>query len=310
MGLVVAVLAAIFFAFSTSLQHRANAKLLMDGDTDSAPEGRRSHFSSLLREPWWLVGQVLALTAFALHAWALNIGLLVVVQPVVVSGIVLAVPVRAALERRLPHPREAGSVALTATGLSLFLLAARPSVAATDHAMGVVGLVAAVLGMAVAVFFARWARARSGLARAGRYGVASGVLFGLTAGLVKLTTVTVASSDASSVLAASLAVLTAWPAWLVPVVGLAGVVLNQRAYRAGPLSASMPVLNIVNVLVAIAFGIVVFGEIPAHHPLDLVGQAAGIALMLIGLRRLAVDDASDFAVEADSRRSDTSGSRI
>ena len=281
-ALGVAAMSAVGFAVSTSLQHHANAEL--DDDL-----GTTGIVLTLARRPWWVLGQGVGLVSFALHAWALRLGLLVLVQPVVVSGIVLAVPVRGALARRLPRWSELGTVTLTAAGLTLFLLAAQPR--SSQAAAGNVGLCVTAVGALVAVAAARWAGRRSGVPEATGYGLASGVLFGLTAGLVKL-----AAADAGSGqgLGGHLAaVATAWPTWAVPVVGLAGVALNQRAYRAAPLSASMPLLNIVDVLVAIAFGVLVFGEVPAHDPVALAGQAVAIVLMAMGLRSLARQSAAD-----------------
>jgi hypothetical protein len=60
--------------------------------------------------------------------------------------------------------------------------------------------------------------------------------------------------------------LHSWAAWAVPV---AGVVINQRAYRAARLSASMPILNIVDVIVAlvcIAIGLRRLSGSPALDP--------------------------------------------
>ncbi|ABL81070.1 MULTISPECIES: DMT family transporter [unclassified Nocardioides] len=312
-GLLVAILAAAGFATSTSLQHHANTTL-----TTSDPRGHRGpeehhgrgegHFASLLRQPWWVVGQAIALVAFALHAWALRVGLLVVVQPVVVSGIVLAVPIRAALERRLPHLGELGTVALTATGLTAFLLAVHPTAPLAAHPATGSAAVATLVGAAAALAASRWAKGRSGIAQATGYGAASGVLFGLSAGLVKLAAT--AGATATSFPAELAAVLTAWPTWLVPLVGVAGVVLNQRAYRAARLSASMPLLNIIDVLVAIAFGIVVFSETPAHRPLDLAGQGIGITLMLIGLHRLARDPGVDAETQSCSLPTTSAGSAV
>ncbi len=95
-ALLTAACSAAGFALSTSLQHMA---------ADRAPEatqGTHRLLAHLARRPWWVVGQFVAVGSFALHALALRLGALVVVQPVVVSGIVLAVPVSAALARRLP----------------------------------------------------------------------------------------------------------------------------------------------------------------------------------------------------------------
>lgn len=285
LAICVAAASAVGFAVSSSLQHRANEHLV-------ATHRGGSHLQALLRRPWWVVGQVLALLSFGLHAAALRLGLLLVVQPVVVSGIVLAVPVRAALERRVPAAREVAMVALTAAGLALFLVSSAPS--APDSApRTTTAAVVAVVGFVAAVAGARLMARRSALVRAHGYGAAAGVLFGITAGLVKLATTMAASGSG---LGGHLwALLTAWPTWAVVVVGLAGVSLNQRAYRSGPLSASMPLLNIVDVLVAIGFGVAVFHERPSTAAVAVLGQVVGIVVILVGLRGAARTHALDDA---------------
>jgi hypothetical protein len=272
----IAILAAVGFAISTSLQHHANSRA-------EAGVAR-----PVFRQPWWIVGQLLALTSFFLHAWALRVGHLIVVQPIVVSGIVLAIPARHALSRRRPSWSELATVALTAAGLAVFLVAVHPSgMSPSGPARGEV--TACVICVAAALAAARWAWRRSGVGRAAGYGVSAGILFGLTAGLVKLATATIPMHSGGAVAASAL--LHAWPTWLVPIVGGTGVVLNQMAHRNGPLSASMLLLNIVDVLVAVTFGLAVLGEVPAHRVLDVAGQLAGLALMVMGLRRLVATHA-------------------
>ena len=56
-----------------------------------------------------------------LHATALSWGSLAFVQPLLLVGLVLAIPVRAALERKLPLPSEVRAVAITAVGLATYL---------------------------------------------------------------------------------------------------------------------------------------------------------------------------------------------
>jgi hypothetical protein len=69
--------------------------------------------------------------------------------------------------------------------------------------------------------------------------------------------------------------------------GLSGVAVNQRAYRLGALSASMPILNIVNVGVALTLGLLVFHEVPAHTPTALMGQMFALACICFGLVKLS-----------------------
>jgi hypothetical protein len=69
----------------------------------------------------------LGVGGLAFHGLALSNGPIALVQPIIISGIVFAVPVRAAISRRLPGPAEFGAVALTAAGLAAFLVASDPS---------------------------------------------------------------------------------------------------------------------------------------------------------------------------------------
>jgi hypothetical protein len=67
------------------------------------------------------------------------------------------------------------------------------------------------------------------------------------------------------------------------------VLCNQVAYRTARLSSSMPVLNVVDCLVALFFGYVVLDELPRHSPGALVAEALALAAMLTGLWILARD---------------------
>ena len=68
--------------------------------------------------------------------------------------------------------------------------------------------------------------------------------------------------------------------------------INQCAYQIAPLSASMPVINVVDVLVALLFGWVIFGEVPAHGAANLLTQAAALVCAAVGLRLIARTTAS------------------
>src|SRR3954447_16688635 len=121
LAVTLALLCAATFAISTSVQPQA---------AESAPASATGLFSLLaylIRRPMWLLGQLLATCAFALHASALHSGPIAMVQPIVVSGIVWAVPVRAAISRRLPSVTELRAVLVTAVGLAVFLVASNPS---------------------------------------------------------------------------------------------------------------------------------------------------------------------------------------
>jgi hypothetical protein len=269
-----ALACALIFAVSTSVQHQA---------AESAPASASGPFGLvryLLRRPSWLVGQLLALLGFAVHAAALHYGPIALVQPIVISGIVFAVPVRAAISRRLPSRPEIQAVALTALGLAVFLVASDPT-PGERAGLGVGPVTLTVLGVAIAVAAGLAARLGHRPRRTAFFlGVASGVLFGLVAGLLKMALQELADGGV-------VRLLTVWPTWALVVVGGAGVLGNQLAYRADRLSASMPVLNIVDGLVALAFGYIIFAEVPRHTPAYLGVEIVALCCVAVGLWLLA-----------------------
>lgn len=262
---------ACAFAVSTSLQHRAATA----APASAARAGGLFRF--LLRRPGWHLGLLVGAFAFLLHAVAVKHGALAVVQPIVVSGVVLAMPVRAALDRRTSARGELAWAAVTAVGLASFVVASNPA----TPSGGPTGSHAALFILAGAIAATMCVRSgfktTSDLRRGALLGSAAGLLFGLVAGILKMVVLD-ALGFWTFVLIGALILLGGW-----------GVALNQRAYQVSPLSVSMPVLNIVDVVVAIAFGFYVFGETPGHQPLEMLAESLGLVLMGFGVRRLARD---------------------
>jgi exosortase/archaeosortase len=82
-------------------------------------------------------------------------------------------------------------------------------------------------------------------------------------------------------------VLQRWPFWMMLVVGVTALLLSQRAYHAARLSITMPILNIADVLVAIAFGMTVFGERLFSTPGHALAELAGLLVVGVGVWQLA-----------------------
>lgn len=271
LAVTLALLSAATFAISTSVQHQAAEK---------APESAQSTFALLaylVRRPLWLLGQLLATGAFALHASALHAGPIAVVQPIVVSGIVWAVPARAAIARRMPSRVELRAVLIAAAGLAMFLVASDPTVG-TPAGLGAGTVALAVVGVLVALAANVTAgRIRDDPRRKAFFlGVVGGVLFGLVAGFLKIALQELNDGGLAGMLAA-------WPTYALFVAGFGGVLTNQRAYRTAGLSASMPVLNVVNGLTSLMIGFTIFSEVPRHSPLFLVIEVGALGCMAVGL---------------------------
>ena len=113
--------AAMGYAISSVLQQRAAAR---------EPMGHAMKASlvlRLLRRPLWLAGKAVDVVATVLQAIAIHLGSLIVVEPLLASGLLFALPLGAAIAgTRLRRQDWQGALALTA-GLAVFTAAARNS---------------------------------------------------------------------------------------------------------------------------------------------------------------------------------------
>jgi uncharacterized protein involved in response to NO len=75
--------------------------------------------------------------------------------------------------------------------------------------------------------------------------------------------------------------LTAWPLYALVGVGALGLLVNQIAYQAGPLSSSLPAIITVGPIVSLVIGVAVFDEHFRDGPAALVGEAVALALVVI-----------------------------
>ena len=270
-AVLIALACAAVYGAGTALQHRAASEVSVDA-------GAVRLLTQLLRRPSWLVGLVLSGVAFLLHVAALSHGSLAVVQPIVVTTIVFAVFVRSALDRTLPDRQEVLWASCTWVGLALFVgsVHSRTAHHVADDRTALLFFLGGALAAVVVVVAAHRATAPPRLGFL--LGVGAGVLYGITAGLIKMVTSYARIGVGPAV--------HHWSLWLVAPVGLSAFALSQRAFQEARLSVSVPVLNIVDVLVAVAFGCVVFGDRLFSFPLQLVAELLGATMMAIGVWRL------------------------
>jgi hypothetical protein len=267
-AILAAVAAAALFAVAAALQHRSAGLVIAGGPARAARFVPRT-----LRQPLWIAGALASLAGFGLHALALRDGPLTLVQPLLVTAVIFALPLRQVLERRRPRYAELGWAAALALGLAVFIAVSTPATAASQPAdpwPAVICLAAFALSIPGCCVAGR--RATGSLAAAA-LGTAAGLAFAATAGLLK-ETVDVASRDAG-------ALLTTWPGYALVVVGGIGLLLNQLAYQAGPLRASLPAITTVNPIVSLVIGVTVFDERFRSGAPYLAGELLGLALVAV-----------------------------
>lgn len=118
-------------------------------------------------------------------------------------------------------------------------------------------------------------RQLTGPAKASLFALAGASLMALQSALYKAT-ITALERD-------KLGVFTHWQAYALIVASFLGLYLVQNAYQAGPLAASMAVMDAVLPTVAIALGIGLFGEPINTSWWGLTGASAGLALLIGGV---------------------------
>jgi drug/metabolite transporter (DMT)-like permease len=271
LAVVVALAAAVAFGWSTALMHHG---------ASGADDG--VGYLALLRHvvtQWrWLLGMVASLLGLGLHVVALHLGSLSLVQPLVVTGLFFSLVFRDALDRQWPSRRTLTWGAITAAGLAIFLVAAGSTDGVPSPDDGHAALLIGV-GLALAAALV-WASARLAPWAGLLMGTAAGIVFGLVAGAIKAATEAWSAGE----------VLSSWPAYAVCVLGPLGFLLNQRAYNRTRLPDYLPMLNMVNPLVSLAFGVVVYAERPPADAASLLAEAVGLGAVLLGIFFLARTD--------------------
>jgi drug/metabolite transporter (DMT)-like permease len=267
-----ALASALAAAASSVLQHRSARR---------APDSTGRNGLTLLRhlagQPLWLLGSVSAAVGLALHVAALGGGRLAFVQPLLVSGLLFALPVSVLLERRRPSLVQWVWAAVVMIGLSTFLLVARPhGGSGATHAPRL--LLVTIAGGASMAVLAVGARG-DGRWRPVLLASAGGIGFGVTSALMKECTAAAGHGPAS--------VLASWALYGVLLVGAAAITLTQVAYRSGPLASSLPAMTIGDPAAAVLIGVLAFHEQVNNAPVAVASQVVAFGLMGVGTWQLA-----------------------
>jgi drug/metabolite transporter (DMT)-like permease len=258
-AVLAALCASACAASASALQHRAAVAVRAAG-------GRA--FLATLTHRLWLFAVLLQGCGFLLHATALGLGQLVVVQPLLVCVVLFALPLNRLLRHEPITGREVGWAALLVAGLAGFLVTASPNVVTgPETADTVPAVVAAVTGgVAVAGLVLAASRSRCPAQWRARFlGAAAGILFAAQAALLKSTVGLLGHGVG--------ALVGAWQPYVLIVVGLSAILCCQVAFRAAPLATSLPVVNTVNPLLGIVAGALVYHENVRYSGLPLLVES-------------------------------------
>ncbi|MCV7089603.1 DMT family transporter [Mycobacterium interjectum] len=242
---LLALASALCIALGDVLQQRA-AHCITDGSV-----GHVELFARLLRDRRWWWGGLLLMASIALQAAALQRGSVLLVQALLMLSLLFALPINARVWHRTVTGGEWIWAGLLTAAVIVIVVVGNPQAGRSGASVGTWLAVAVVLAPLLVTCVVA-GRVRGGAAAAALFAFVSGALWGVFAVLTK--EVVARPGDGGWAVARTPELY----ACVLAAVG--GVVWSQAAFRAGPLTASMPTLQVSQPVVAAVLGVVVLGE--------------------------------------------------
>lgn len=269
-----AVGSAFCFGLTGALQHAAARRVA------ARPALHPSLLLDLGRQPIWLFSLLANIGGSALQLVALATGPLVLVEPLLVSGLLFAVLIRSWLAHKPPRGFVLLGAGMCGAGLAAFLLVAQPTGGVDWLSLGQ----ALPLGLGLAAVLAALLTIASkfpGEARTLALAGGAGVFYGVTAGVAKIALGLIQHQGI-------VALLTNWPLYALIVIGPAGFLLNQNAYQSDTsLAPALAVITVTDPLVGIGVGVLWLDETLRSGPGPVVGQVLALGVLVGGVWLLA-----------------------
>jgi drug/metabolite transporter (DMT)-like permease len=282
---LVALGSALAYAVASVLQQQAAAA--------QPPERslRPAIVMALARQPLWLAGIGASAVGLLLQLLALDHGSLTVVQPVLVCGLIFALPINAVgvQKRRLTRKEWLSASAVTA-GLALFLVSAGPGGGRPDASGGVWLLVVAVFAGTLALVVGA-ARALHGPGRALVLACGAGAANALSAAFTKSVAHEASAAFHSGVAHLVATLASSWTPYALVASLAVVIVLVQSAFQAGPISWSLPALTALNPVAAVTIGVTVLHEKVQLGLAAGAGELCGLMLAAAGVLALGTSPA-------------------
>jgi drug/metabolite transporter (DMT)-like permease len=272
---VLALGSALCIAIGDVLQQRAAYS--MDRSL-----GQVAVVTGLLRNRRWWWGALLLLASIGLQAAALGQGSVLLVQALLMFSVLFALPINAKLYRRTMSGTEWLWAGLLTAAVTVIVTLGNPQAGRSSAPLQTWAEVACVVGPLLIIGVVA-GRMWGGSAAAVLFALVSGSLWGVFAVLTK---------EVMARLGQGLPAVLATPALYACVLAATGgVTLSQAAFHAGPLTASMPALQVSQPVVAAALGVVVLDETLNTGRAGLIVIYPAAVVMAIAIVRLARIDA-------------------
>ncbi len=269
--------AALFIAVGDVIQQRSAH------DVTDEQVGHVALFLRLLRDKTWWLGSLVAAGGFGLQAAALGFGSVLLVQALLVTSLLFALPLSARFAgRRITRSQWMWAV-LLAAAVAVIVTVGDPSHGQSRAGMQMWIWVIATLGPLLVLCLVG-ARVFAGKPVAAvLLGLVAGSLWGLFAVLTKGV---VDQLDRGIPAVLKLPELYPWAA-----VAVAATAVQQSAFRAGSMAASLPAVTISEPLVGSVLGVAILGEMLRPGRNGWVGLGIAVAVMIVATIELARGEA-------------------
>lgn len=287
---LLAIAAALMIGIGDVLQQRSAQQV-----TDK-PVGTLALFGRLLRDRRWWTGSLVAGAGFGLQAAALGLGSVVLVQALLVTSLLFALLINARANHRRITRRQGIWAVLLAAAVAVVVTVGNPQAGNPRGSLKTWTVVALVMGAAL-ILCVIGSRMFSASVGALLLGLMSGSLWGLFSVLTKSV---VDQLDRGIPALLRTPELYAWA-----VLAIAATALEQSAFRAGPLTASLPAVTVAEPIVGSVLGVTVLGETLNTNNLGLVALGVSVAVMAAAAVALAHSQAAGAPVPDESARPTT-----
>jgi drug/metabolite transporter (DMT)-like permease len=267
MAAALALTAALLFALAATLQQKGALNLA------SVSLANPMSLVRLLGQRMWLLGTGALLVGYLLQAAALDRGRLAVIQPLLVTTVVFALPLGWLLTNQRVGRREVGGAAVIVLGLALFTIYGDPA-GGKDNAPNDEWAIAIVVLCGLCAALLVFGRHGSETRTAAVYGSVAGILFGLSAALTKPTLEQLHEGVG--------VMLSHWNCYALAVAGVLGFVLQQVSLGTGRLAPSVATVSVCNPVVGVILGIAIFDERLSRPLSHVVVAVIGLVLALGG----------------------------
>jgi drug/metabolite transporter (DMT)-like permease len=268
LAVVLALLAAMLFALAATLWQRA--ALSLEGVTIRHPRS----ILVLLTQWVWLLGLAAQILGVVLQAAALDRGRVSIIQPLLVTTVIWALPLGYWITHQVIGRREVIGASIIIVGLAGYATFGDPA-AGVDDAPGADWAASIIVITLACIALFLFAGRGTLTTRAAVLGAIAGMLYGLSATLMKPVTENLHTEGLGDVIAG-------WEFWVWAIAGIVGFVFQQLSLATGKLVPSVATVSVANPMISVLLGALVLQETldkePAWHAVAAIG-CLGVGLL-------------------------------